>query len=241
MENFLKNGRKVLIFSDKKSQADYAVNLWKVTAGREILKKGKFIVAISGGQSPVLFFETLAKKVEADLWEKTHVFFVDERFVPLNDEKSNFFLFHSKISSRLKTNIYPFFKEEDIQLCLRSYEKKIRDTFDRREIFFDLLFLGIGADGHTASLFSKKDLNIGERLLVIVKNDGESFFRMSFSLKLINQSKKIVFLVSGEEKAQIVKRILEVPSKDIPASQVRSKEGETLFLLDKEAGSLILS
>jgi 6-phosphogluconolactonase len=231
METFLKNKKK-LFFSDKEKMATYAADLFEEKAKEAIFKTNRFSVAVSGGNTPNLFFQKLKKKNLP--WDKVHIFFADERFVPLDDENSNYNLLSKSLLSGVETNVYPFFIEgKGIKTCAAIYKKKILDFFGKKDICFDLVFLGMGVDGHTASLFSQEDISKKDILLTIERKEVK-FPRMSLSLNVINNAKNIVFLVSGEDKSLIVKQVLEKKSSILPASMVHSKNGFTYYLLDQK-------
>ncbi|HMA54709.1 MAG TPA: 6-phosphogluconolactonase, partial [Acidobacteriota bacterium] len=209
---------------------------------------GRFAAALSGGRTPVSFFERLASSGGDLPWDKTHIFQADERLVPADHPDSNLRVIEAGLLRRVpipKENIHAVPVGTEPQAAAADYEREMRLFFGLQEWDlprFDLILLGLGEDGHTASLFPGSDaLWEGRRLAVGVRRPAPDHDRVSLSLLTINAAHVVVFLVTGEDKAAALKAVLEGPSEGLPAAMVRPKGGRSVFLADKAAGSLLTS
>lgn len=219
-------------------------------ASRPFAKRGEpFSVALSGGTTPRAMHRLLGKPPlrSAVPWERIHIFWGDERCVPYDNSGSNF---GTAMKDFLKdigiplSHVHPMPTEVEPDKGARLYEKELRDFFrSGRESFpaFDLVFLGMGADGHTASLFPGRDtLNEEKRWVVAVKEGGDPAVpRLTTTIPFLNRARQIVFLVSGKQKAHTLKEILEGGSVEYPAQKIRPAKGRVTWLLDREAASLL--
>ncbi len=191
----------------------------------------KFTIALSGGISPVGFYQSLAR-LDMD-WSRVCFFLVDERKVRLDHEASNYNMIRNNLFLKIdvpEKNIYPvnvsYRKAED---CALDYEERVKAFCNRPDVIFDLIILGIGPDGHTASLFpGRPELNEKDRL-VISTNAPVRFSvkeRITLTLPVINRARNRFFIVSGESKASVVKGVMK--GYDIyPASLVN--KDSTIF------------
>jgi 6-phosphogluconolactonase len=214
-----------------------------------VCTRGRFCVVLSGGETPKSFFDILAQ--ESDLrettpWKQIFFFFGDERYVPIDDERSNYRAANEHLFSKLPIepdHIFPIsttFQEPD--RAAQEYENTIRSVFhlpDDAFPAFDFVYLGLGEDAHTASLMpgSEALLDSGRLVVAVSLPNGEEY-RVTLTPKTINHAKVIAFLVIGEKKASAVREVLEGPRdpRRLPAQLIRSIEGETLWLLDIAAG-----
>lgn len=240
----MNNYRKVHVFERVDYMSLFAVQLWLEISFNAVRDKGFFAVALSGGKTPIDFYEQLSSRENRLPWSETHIFLVDERFIPLNDKDSNFRSIKENLLSSLelsRDNIHHIPTEEETSLLsAKKYEKELKTFFKTKEdVFpeFDLIMLGIGEDGHTASLFPE-DVALQEKkhLAVAVKNGKVKHERISITMPVINNAKNVVFLVSGANKAHIMKKITARQDRQIPASHVCPINGRLFFLMDKEAG-----
>ena len=235
------NNRNIQVFEDKKHMVDFAVVLWKKIAFQTLSKKHFFTVALSGGKTPIPFYQSLAQYKEDLPWDKTHIFLVDERFVPFAHEDSNYRLMQDNLfkSINLKaSNVHAVPTEsKTASMAAENYEESLIDFFKlkQREFpVFDLMILGVGQDGHTASLFPN-DLTLIEKehLAVAAKSSTAKHDRITLTLPVINRAKNIMFLVSGKEKAEVFRKIVQKEDQNFPASLVRHEIGRTVFVVDK--------
>ena len=228
--------------------AKTAADLFSLQAKQCVAGNGRFFVAISGGTTPGLFHKMLVKEpyVSEIPWDKMHIFWVDERCVPENDAASNYgaskkdFLNRAPIS---KAQVHPmpgWLSPED---GARNYQKTLMAFFHLKYgqfPTFDLIFLGTGKDGHTASLFpGQKALDETERLVISVKGGRPHVSRLTMTLPVLNHAKRIIFMVSGKNKADIVKTILEFPKAKLPAQRIQPLNGTLTWLLDIESASML--
>jgi len=217
-------------------------------AMKSIERQDSFSVALSGGSTPKLMYSILSQEpyISKFPWEETHIFWVDERCVPISDPESNYGKakkdFLDQISIPTK-QIYRMNGKVSPEEGAVIYEKKLRDFFKISEDefpAFNLIFLGIGEDGHTASLFpGQKALEEKERLVVSVKGGNPNVDRLTMTFPVLNRAKQIVFLVSGKEKASIVKDIFENSHLQLPVMKIQPVNGKLTWLLDRDAAFLL--
>jgi 6-phosphogluconolactonase len=209
------NKPKIEIVPDAQSLAHRSLELFIEAARRAITAKGSFRIAISGGHTPKRFFGLLGDSVEAKTltWDKIYLFWVDERYVAPDSEQSNFKLAADTFLAKVpipRDNVYRIFTEyKDIKLAAREYGKIISVVFrlKQNEIpQFDIVFLGLGSDGHIASLFPASGVIFETQHLVVVVENAKPA-RITLTGPVLCAAARIVILVSGEEKAQILKQV----------------------------------
>lgn len=211
---------------------------------KAIHKKNVFTLALSGGSTPKLLYTLLATepfKSNID-WKKVIIVFGDERFVPQTSDESNYKMAMAALLSKVpvpKKNILDVpVKKLTPAASAKQYEQKIK-PFINSKTPCDLVLLGIGEDGHTASIFPGSELiNDTKNLMRNVWVEEKKMDRISFTLPFINKAKNIAFLVSGESKAAIVKSIFSAKGKELPAAQVKAAQ-QLYWFLDDAAASLL--
>lgn len=215
------------------------------SAGRASSPDGMFTVALSGGNTPRALFNALAAPPFRDSmpWDRTQVFFSDERFVPPDSADSNYHTAQECLLSRVPIPDRFVHRvatvDVDPEESASIYEEGIRRVLEAGSGDvppFDLILLGLGEDGHTASLFPNTGALDAEDALVVpnyVSHLGT--WRITFTYPLINAAKRVVFLVSGREKAPVVAAVLAGSS--LPASRIRPSHGELYWVLDPDAAS----
>jgi len=240
--------RKIIIKDDPILLAKQAAEIFVASARRSIDKRGRFAVAISGGSTPRRMHKILAREpyILNIPWGKTHIFWVDERCVPQDSRDSNYgtakrdFINEVPIS---ETQVHLITCESSPQVSAKEYQKILSDFFSfesTRIPRFDLIYLGMGADGHIASLFpGQKTLYEKEKLVVAVKGGDPNVNRISMTLPLLNQARHIVFLITGEEKARTVQTVLEDRKIRLPAQKIRPLNGQLTWLMDRGAAALL--
>ncbi len=236
--------RKILIFESPHTLANYLLQQWGKISGDAIEQRSRFNVALSGGRSPLEFYCRLSGNKDYDLWKKTHVFMADERFVPPDDKDSNFRLLQENLFNYVnipQENIHaiPTYYE-NVLMCVDHYKNEMQYAFNLKPNEWpclDLVMLGMGEDGHTASLFPE-DENVDDpnRMVLPVSIDHLKHERISLSLPVINHARNIIFVVQGHQKAEVLKQIIK-EHKEVPVSKVKPIDGTLTFLLDKEAAS----
>ncbi|NGX63502.1 MAG: 6-phosphogluconolactonase [Candidatus Anoxychlamydiales bacterium] len=233
--------RQIKMFDSQDDINLFLIDLLKKISKNSIEKKGIFTLALSGGSTPLFFYDELSKNKDIN-WDKTHLFFVDERMVSDLDEKSNIYQINKHLIKPLnlkKENIHYINKDIDPEDAAKEYELDIKSVYHEEIPSLDLILLGIGKDGHTASLFPNQDILCEqEKLVVLNSKEDEDFERISFTYPIINNAKNVVFLALGESKASIIKRILIDKDRSLPAFHVKAKEN-LYFILDKKASKFI--
>jgi 6-phosphogluconolactonase len=191
-------------------------------------------IALTGGSTPVPAYEEAAKR-EGD-WSRAELWWSDERCVPPDDELSNYALVKRTLLDRLERQpraVHRIKGELGKEAAAADYNRELGDTI------FDLELLGVGSDGHVASLFPKAP-TLEQRQRVLPAEAGLAPFvdRVTLSIGALSSAREILFAVTGEEKADAVRgAFAERPSPATPASLVRSKEGRTTAILDRAAGA----
>ena len=235
----------VRIFNTKEEITIQAADLFVATAQNAIQKRGRFVVALTGGSSPVALYTLLASapyETKID-WNSVFIFWGDERWVPLDDALSNAKMANDTLLNHVsipKNNIFPMYREgvsaEDYAL---EYEKSIKNITGE-DGQFDLILLGMGDDGHTASLFpGQAVLQEQDKWVAAYYLEFQTMFRITLTAPLINKAKQIVVVTFGENKAYALNEVLYGaynPGK-YPMQLIKPSDGELLFLTDKAATS----
>jgi 6-phosphogluconolactonase len=208
-----------------------------------IEERGSYRIALSGGRTPKLLYVQLASEEWCNTmaWESWEVFWADERAVPPDHPESNFHLAHTTFLSEVPVgDIWRMPAElPDLKAAAEDYARTLRLRFDLHTPEFDTILLGMGADGHTASLFPGHPALESDALVEAVEVQQPVPRRLTLTLPVLNRSRHIIFLVTGEDKAPRVREILNNGDLTCPASRVRPTEGVCTWLLDTEAASLI--
>lgn len=235
--------RKLLIPGNAKQTIEYAANHWIQIANESINRFGNFAVALSGGSTPKLIFQELVKNAAKVPWEKVLLFWSDERAVPPTDKESNYHMALVEAGMQTlpipKENIFRMVAETDIEKNALAYENLIKEKVKRP---FDLIMLGIGEDGHTASLFPHtKGLDVVKRLVIANQVPQKNTWRMSFTFECINQATNIVLYAIGSSKASILQKVLTSAFNpdEYPSQRIGTVGHPALFILDEEAYSAL--
>lgn len=237
----------IQIFQNTEALAKATADKMLGISQQAIERNGRFVIALSGGSTPERLFKLLAKPPYLNQipWDKTFVFWGDERFVPSDDQRNNSNRAKSLLLNHVPIpaiNIHPIPVDLKPEESAKEYEKTIKKLFDKESPCFDLIFLGLGEDGHTASLFPGTDVVFENKKLVKeVYVEEQSMYRITMTPALINQAHNIVFLVEGEKKAKILKTILTEPrqTNKFPAQIIQPEKGNLYWFLDKKAAALL--
>ena len=241
----------VKIFQNSSELNHYAAEKFVEIGNRAIKENGSFTVALAGGSTPKSLYQLLTTeeyKSRID-WGKVFFFFGDERNVPPEDGESNFRMANENLLEPLQIqekNIFRWQTEiEEAKKIAENYEKKIREFFDLSEgklPRFDLILLGMGADGHTASLFPETEA-LSETKKLAVANAVKKFdsFRLTLSFPVINNAANVIFLITGNEKAETLKTIFEgeLQPEKFPAQRVAPENGNLFWLVEKSAARFL--
>lgn len=236
--------RDLAVPGDTAETIAFAVDHWLQSARSAIEKNGRFAVALSGGSTPKSIFEKLAEKPAAIDWSRVLLFWSDERAVPPDHPDSNYKMALDAGFSKLpipSSHIFRMKAETQIEQHALEYEKTIR-----RELgpsLFDLVMLGVGEDGHTASLFpGTSALAVQDRLVVANHIIQKNTWRMTFTFPCINQSAQAAIYALGTSKQEIVSQVLKAPLPfPWPSSHIGTKERKALWILDKAASKKIIT
>lgn len=232
----------IFIWQDGEKLSLAAAYFFVRSCRESIVKTGKFAVALSGGSTPKRLYEILAtpefnRNID---WKKVLLFWGDERFVPHTHEESNYRMVKEALLDQIKIpkkNIYPVPTQGWPQDCADAYEKTIKQALGRNASF-DLTLLGMGDDGHTASLFpGTQILEENKKLAQEVWVDAKQTWRISITYPLINRSKEIMFLVAGANKTPVLKKILSGRKlkNPFPIQGVQPKNGNAIWMVDEAA------
>jgi 6-phosphogluconolactonase len=213
-------------------------------ASAAVRADGRFTVALSGGSTPRNLYSLLASgSVPSIPWDKIYFFWGDERRVPPEHRDSNYRMAYDAMLSKVPVPTENIFRirgeEKDAGLAAASYEQDLQRFFGLKPgdlPRFDLVLLGLGPEGHIASLFPDSTA-LDETRRLVVANWVEKFktYRITLTLPVLNHAACVMFLVSGPDKASIVKQIFESPNAHLPAQEVHPKDGELLWLMDQSA------
>lgn len=237
------------VYPDKDALSHHAVELFIHHCQQAVAHQAMFRVALSGGSTPALLYDLLAHPEYKDriVWEKVELYFGDERGVPPDDADSNFRMVKEHLLEPLgetQVTIFPMMCGLDPDEDARHYEETLRAGFglDPHGVpRFDLILLGMGADGHTASLFPHKaSLHVTDRLVTPAEPGLKPFVtRLTLTYPVLNNAAHVLFLVAGEDKAETVKRVFdgEPLPEELPSQAVKPTDGELMWLLDQSAAS----
>jgi 6-phosphogluconolactonase len=213
-----------------------------------VADRGRFTIALSGGSTPKGLYNLLATNARTMLpWDRMYFFWGDERHVPPTDPDSNYRMAHEAMLSKVPVpagNIYRMPAENpDAAAVAQEYESTLKRFFQTETgqfPHFDLILLGMGPDGHTASLFPGT-AGLKERSRWVIANWVEKLktSRLSLTLSILNAARYAAFLVSGTDKAPALKSVLEgnVPGEQYPAKLVQPADGKLIWFLDRAAAS----
>ncbi len=239
------------IAPDAEELASRTVSLFVSAAHEALESKGTFYVALSGGRTPRLAFEKLAANpaAQALLWQHVHVFWVDERYVPPDSPQSNYRLAAEAFLKKVPIppdNIHRIPTEhEDICTAARSYETILRNAFglDKNRVpQFDLIVLGMGADGHTASLLPNcfAPFDTDDLACVVYVMDGR-LNRITLTHPVLRAAHRLVVLVSGAEKANILREVLASEPDEVryPIHVLWPVLDKVVWFVDRDAAATI--
>lgn len=209
--------------------------------------RGVCFVALSGGETPRQVYRHLGADPLKDQvnWNKVHLFFSDERAVPPSDSQSNYGMVERSLLSWVgipRSHVHRIKGEMDPSLAANEYETELRAAFGDKQLRFDLVLLGVGEDGHVASIFPGTEA-LDEQIALArpATHPQQTIQRITLTFPIFNSAREILFLASGKRKASIVQRVLgtATPTPDLPATMVRPAEGNLHWMIDRDAASQI--
>jgi len=235
------------VYPDLEALSQAAASLFAAKASQAIKARGAFYVALAGGATPGRTYELLSGDLYRQQvnWPLVHVFWGDERCVPPTDPRSNVRMAQEKFLKLVpipENQIHPISCQPAPGEAAKSYEDLLRRFFAGKSHSFDWAFLGLGPDGHTASLFpGEPAVNERNRWVIAVFRGEEGIFRVTLTPAVLNRARTVVFLVSGRDKAQALQEVLEgeYEPQRLPAQAVRPEKGELLWLVDQAAAAVL--
>ncbi|MGA9998054.1 MAG: 6-phosphogluconolactonase [Pyrinomonadaceae bacterium] len=243
MRSYERRGARVEVWRDLRELSARAAELFESIAHGAVNDGSRFTVALSGGSTPKALYQHLAGDEMRDsvLWQQTHVYWSDERCVPPLDEQSNYRMAHDALLARVNIpteQIHRMRGEDEPASAAREYEEILKRDFGASAPRLNLILLGLGEDGHTASLFPHSDVLFDtEDLVAAPYVEKFATHRLTFTFRVINNAANIIFLVSGKQKSKALRAVLEenVDQQAWPASMVHPVDGKLVWLVDEEA------
>lgn len=243
---------RLLVVADQTALAKEAAERCARIAEEAVARAGRFTIALSGGSTPKLLYSLLAAEPYSTSlpWQQTHVFWGDERAVPPGDHDSNFGMAKATLLDRVPipgNRVHRMQAErDDLDLAAREYEAEIARSFrvppGAEPPAFDLILLGLGPDGHTASLFPHTEA-VRERARWVVRNRVPKLNsdRVTLTTPILNRGETVLFLVAGAEKAPALQAVLEGPADPdrLPAQLIRPRAGRLIWLADRAAAGML--
>lgn len=246
----MNTGIDIRVEADTGAALQAAAEVLLETAQSAAAGGGCVSIAISGGSTPRGMHRLWARSpyASAIAWDRMHLFWADERLVPYGHPDSNFGAARTDFIEKLAVRpagVHPVPVAGDPEVLARRYEEELREHFRMRRLdepVFDLIVLGVGADGHTASLFPGSPA-LEERLrwTAAVKGGQPEVWRVSLTYAVLNRARRVVFLACGAAKAAVVHRVLTALPPDLPAQRVRPPAGRVTWVLDPAAAALLES
>jgi 6-phosphogluconolactonase len=236
----------IRIFDDPQKLFQGAAEEFASQATAAVRSRGRFTVALSGGSTPKSLYSLLAMNRSLP-WDKIYFFFGDERHVPPDNSESNYRMVRESLLSKIPTpdaNVFPIPAENpDASEAAKAYEQTLKQFFNTPANGFprfDLVLLGMGPDGHTASLFPGTSA-LQEKFRWVVSNWVEKFKtdRITLTLPVLDNAAVVMFLVSGQDKAQSLKEVLEgnQSGEIYPSKLIQPVDGELIWMVDRAAGA----
>ncbi len=237
---------EIKVLSDKTALAAEAAQRFVTLAQEAVKKNGRFIVALSGGSTPKAMHQLLAQSPlrEAVPWQNALVFWGDERFVPPDHPDSSYLMARETLLDFVPIPPQQIYPVPTVGLtpeaAAAQYSESLRAVFKGQLPRFDLILLGMGPDGHTASLFPGQPevVKSSDRWVAVVPNSPKPPpLRLTLTYRIINQAAHVIFLVAGVDKAEMVGRVLGATAVTPlpPAAKVQPVDGKLTWLLDSSA------
>ncbi len=238
---------QIIRVADAQALAQKAADLFQQMAAENIAQHGRFTVALSGGSTPKAMFALLASESHRNSidWAHVYIFWGDERCVPPEHADSNYRMTNEALLAKVPMppqNVFRMHGEQDPAQAAQEYAIQLQQFFQTDSWpRFDLVFLGMGADGHTASLFPGTAALQVAADVIVVENYVEKLktYRLTLTAATINQARTIVFLVGGADKAATLKAVLQgAYQPDLyPSQLIQPVNGTLIWMVDDAAGA----
>ncbi len=237
----------IKIFEDQRSASETMAEMFTLIAEEAVGERGRFTVALTGGSSPQTLYNILRSEPYQNRvpWKNCHIFWGDERVVPFNDKRNNARMGFEKLLNHVPIpagQIYRMNVEIAPEKAAEEYEIILNRHFGIYKPAFDLILLGMGADGHTASIFPGSEaVHERSRWVATGYNAEQGTHRITFTAPLINKARHIFFAVFGSDKAETIRQVLEGDYNPVqlPVQLIKSEHGEITWFLDKESAKLL--
>ena len=238
----------IKVFNSANELTQYAVNFFVETANQSIAKRGRFLASLSGGNTPMQLYKLLGDSFHDKVdWTFVHFFWGDERCVPMDDAANSYGQTKKALFDKVNIpdeNIHRVLSELEPDSAAKEYARTLKDFAEPPLDWprFDLVLLGMGDDGHTASLFPGSPVEADSPTLSVTANyQGRPANRVTLTPKVLNSSRNIIFLVTGKSKAETLRRVLGnlYTPEELPAQRIAPTDGNLDWLIDQEAGSLL--
>jgi len=232
---------RIQVFADQEALSRAAAELFAQTASAAVADHGRCAVLLAGGETPRRAYELLAGAPLASRipWPQVHVFWGDERCLPEGDPRRNEVMARQALLDRVPldpAHLHPIRCHPAPEQAAAAYEAELRHYFGRHPPRFDLVLLGLGSDGHTASLLpAARALAAQQEWTAVTRRPEESFSRVTLTAPLLNQAALAVFLVTGGNKAETLRAVLSGRQPPLPAQLIVPIHGRLLWLVDREA------
>ncbi len=233
------------VFADNGALNTAAAERIVAAAGRAVAERGAFHLVLSGGETPKPLYELLATTEWADRldWRNVHVYWSDERCVPVDDPRSNAGMTRRALLDHVPVpaaQVHPLYFGGSPRQAATDYEALLRGIASGGVPRFDLVLLGLGADGHTASLFpGTAPVAERQRLVCELYLPEQDMYRLTMTLPLLNQARQVLFMVAGAGKAamlqQVLSDVIDSTGQMPPAKLIRPVSGELEWLVDTAA------
>jgi len=243
----MKPEKELKVFDDAEALSAAAAHFIIELANKAVDTSGRFALVLSGGRTPEKLFALLTSKAFSDRmpWKNTFVFWGDERCVPFEDKRNNAHIAKKMLLDKVEipnANIFPVQVNLPAEEAAKAYEQTIYSFFKQAPPVFDLVLLGVGEDGHTASLFPGTSvLHEKGRIVTDVYVSAQNMSRITMTAPLINSAANVLFLITGQEKATILNAVTnsEFEPNKYPAQLVDPVQGNLYWFADKAAASLL--
>ncbi len=235
--------RQIIVLENQEAAVSFAVQQFLEIGSKAIAQRGAFAVALSGGQTPNAIFKALSLHGAALDWSKVLVFWSDERSVPPSSPESNFRNAMDNGLSQLpipQEHLFRMVAEQQIEDNARAYEALIKREIP--SLRFDLIMLGMGEDGHTASLFPKTEgLHAHDRLVIANYVPQKETWRMTFTYECIHLARNISIYAIGKNKTAMVAQVLLGPNDPdrLPIQKIGTPNCKAIWILDQSAAENI--
>ena len=239
---------KIEVFDTQELLSRAATEFIIKLANESVLEHGNFSISLSGGSTPEQLFVLLASDEYKTRmpWANTFIFWGDERYVPLNDQRNNWYVARTLLLDKIDipaANIFAIpVNLEPAAKAAQTYEQTMKNFFGNELPQFDLIMLGIGENAHTASLFPHTAVIHEQKEWVsALYVDEVKMYRITMTALLINNARNVLFLAAGQGKAEVLKTVLTASYNpdEYPAQLISPTQGNLYWFIDKKAASLL--